>query len=70
MASPERTCVGCRVKAPKAELLRVVRLAGGEVAVDPTGFGAGTRGITFTGMWGAWRPRFGAGRSRERSGRA
>ncbi len=28
-------------KAPKAELLRVVRLAGGEVAVDPTGSAPG-----------------------------
>ena len=41
MASPERTCVGCRVKAPKAELLRVVRLAGGEAAVDPSGSAPG-----------------------------
>jgi uncharacterized protein len=41
MASPERTCVGCRVKAPKANLLRVVRPAGGGVAVDPSGSAPG-----------------------------
>jgi hypothetical protein len=41
MASPERTCVGCRVKAPKAELLRVVRLVGGEAAIDPSGSAPG-----------------------------
>ena len=34
---PERTCIGCRGKAPKAELVRVVRGPGGRVEVDPTG---------------------------------
>jgi predicted RNA-binding protein YlxR (DUF448 family) len=34
---PERTCVGCLAKAPKRTMARVVRSAGGEVAVDPTG---------------------------------
>ena len=33
---PERSCVGCRERAPKAELLRVVRSAGG-ARVDPLG---------------------------------
>ena len=41
MASPERTCVGCRVKAPKAELLRFVRQVGGEATVDPSGSAPG-----------------------------
>jgi len=33
---PERSCVGCRKRAPKAELLRVVRSAEG-ARVDPLG---------------------------------
>jgi uncharacterized protein len=33
---PERTCVGCRGKAAKPELLRLVRADGG-VRVDPQG---------------------------------
>ncbi len=33
---PDRTCVGCREKAPKRVLLRVARTAGG-VLVDPAG---------------------------------
>jgi uncharacterized protein len=32
----ERTCLGCRVKGPKAELLRVVRSPDG-VVPDPSG---------------------------------
>ena len=32
---PERTCVGCRGKAPKRELLRVARSRDGGVVVDP-----------------------------------
>lgn len=38
---PERTCVGCRVKAPKAELLRLVLGSDGLVRVDPSGAAAG-----------------------------
>jgi uncharacterized protein len=34
---PERTCVGCRVKRPKHDLLRLVRTGGGSVVVDPGG---------------------------------
>lgn len=34
---PERTCVACRVKRPKRELLRVVRTPEGTVVVDETG---------------------------------
>ncbi|HLA91919.1 MAG TPA: YlxR family protein [Actinomycetota bacterium] len=38
---PERTCVGCRGRAPKAELLRVYRSPDGSVVVDPGGYAAG-----------------------------
>ena len=34
---PRRTCVACRRTGSKRELVRVVRLAAGGVAVDPTG---------------------------------
>ncbi|MEX2203827.1 MAG: YlxR family protein [Actinomycetota bacterium] len=34
---PERTCVGCRGKAPKRSLLRLAVDSDGRVAVDPTG---------------------------------
>jgi len=38
---PERTCVGCRGRAPKAELLRLRRDPDGSVRVDPLGAGLG-----------------------------
>lgn len=38
---PERTCVGCRIKARKAELLRIVRGPGAIPLVDPTGTAPG-----------------------------
>lgn len=31
---PERTCIGCRAKAPRPQLLRLVLAASGELAVD------------------------------------
>jgi predicted RNA-binding protein YlxR (DUF448 family) len=34
---PVRTCVACRQEAGKGSLVRVVRSAGGAVAVDATG---------------------------------
>lgn len=34
---PMRTCVICRQKRPKRDLLRVVRTPEGEVVMDPTG---------------------------------
>lgn len=34
MAVPERTCVGCRARAPKPELIRLVDV-GGAVVPDP-----------------------------------
>jgi predicted RNA-binding protein YlxR (DUF448 family) len=37
---PERTCVGCRGRAPKASLLRFVAREG-HVAPDPTGSAPG-----------------------------
>jgi uncharacterized protein len=38
--APERTCVGCRERAPKAELLRVASTPAG-VLVDPLGTAPG-----------------------------
>lgn len=38
---PVRTCVACRQEAGKGDLVRLVRPAGGEVAVDVTGRAAG-----------------------------
>jgi len=38
---PERTCVGCREKAPRRELLRVARLPDGVVTVDAEGTAPG-----------------------------
>jgi predicted RNA-binding protein YlxR (DUF448 family) len=37
---PERSCVGCRQRAPKAELLRVARTPAG-VSADPRGTAPG-----------------------------
>ena len=38
---PQRTCVGCRMVAPKREMVRMVRTPEGSVEVDPTGKKAG-----------------------------
>jgi predicted RNA-binding protein YlxR (DUF448 family) len=38
---PQRTCVGCRSVDAKRQLVRVVRGAGGQVSVDPSGKAAG-----------------------------
>lgn len=38
---PVRTCVACRQEAVKAELMRLVRGADGEAALDPTGHAPG-----------------------------
>lgn len=40
-APAERTCVGCRRKATKRDLMRVVRVDEGRVAVDPSGSAPG-----------------------------
>jgi uncharacterized protein len=37
---PERSCVGCRERAPKADLLRIARTSEG-VRVDPMGSAPG-----------------------------
>ena len=34
---PERQCLGCNEHKPKAELMRVVRTAEGEIVIDFTG---------------------------------
>ncbi len=34
---PERQCMGCGERRPKAELIRVVRSPEGEISLDPTG---------------------------------
>jgi len=34
---PQRTCIACRSKRPKRELVRIVRTPTGDVAVDETG---------------------------------
>lgn len=34
---PERQCLGCNERRPKAELLRVVRSPAGEISLDFTG---------------------------------
>ena len=37
MSAPERTCVGCRRRRPRASLVRLVRARSGVVAVDRHG---------------------------------
>jgi predicted RNA-binding protein YlxR (DUF448 family) len=41
MASPERTCIGCRERASKVDLVRVARVRDGEVAIDLSGSAPG-----------------------------
>ncbi|MBI2919268.1 MAG: YlxR family protein [Chloroflexi bacterium] len=50
---PERTCIACRTKRPKVELVRVVRGATGSVHVDPAGKQPG-RGAYFCGAKQCW----------------
>jgi hypothetical protein len=40
-AEPERTCVGCRARVGKQDLLRVTRSPSGDVGVDPGGSAPG-----------------------------
>lgn len=51
---PQRTCVGCRTVQPKRQLVRLVRLADGSVAIDPTGKAAG-RGAYLHDRAECWR---------------
>ncbi len=37
MAEPVRMCAGCRERAPKKELIRIVRTPAGEIVADATG---------------------------------
>lgn len=57
---PERTCVACGSKKPKARLLRVARSPQGHVSVDPTGKAPG-RGAYVCGP-GCWETALGRGR--------
>ena len=34
---PERTCMGCNVKKPKKEFIRIVKSKTGEIDIDRTG---------------------------------
>ena len=34
---PERTCMGCNVKKPKKEFIRIVKTKDGEIDIDRTG---------------------------------
>ena len=40
-SEPIRTCLGCRRRRPKGEMLRLVRAANGSIRVDVTGPGRG-----------------------------
>ena len=50
---PQRTCVACRTRRPKRELVRIVRTPEGEVAVDKTGKRSG-RGSYLCPERGCW----------------
>jgi predicted RNA-binding protein YlxR (DUF448 family) len=52
-AEPQRTCVGCRGRAGKGELIRVVRRPDGGVEVDPRGREPG-RGAYLHPAPGCW----------------
>ena len=41
MAQPTRTCIGCRRRAAKSELVRIVRSPDEGVRLDPGGHAAG-----------------------------
>ena len=57
---PERTCVACGSKKPKAELVRVARSPQGKVSVDHTGKAPG-RGAYVCGP-DCWDTALGRGR--------
>jgi predicted RNA-binding protein YlxR (DUF448 family) len=58
---PQRTCIACRKTGGKRELVRLVRVAGGEVEADPTGKKAG-RGAYLCGTPGCWESALKTGR--------
>ena len=57
---PERTCVACGDKKPKAELVRIALSPEGRVAFDPTGKAPG-RGAYVCGP-GCWDTALGRGK--------
>lgn len=50
---PLRTCIACREKKPKRDLVRVVRTSDGHVLVDPSGKQAG-RGAYLCATASCW----------------
>jgi predicted RNA-binding protein YlxR (DUF448 family) len=50
---PQRTCIACGRVRPKRELVRLVRVSGGGVEVDPSGKRAG-RGAYLCPAAGCW----------------
>lgn len=50
---PQRTCLGCRKVKDKRELIRVVRVSGGDVEVDISGHKAG-RGAYLCPLGECW----------------
>ncbi len=34
---PQRTCIGCKCKKPKKEMIRIVRTTDGKIIIDETG---------------------------------
>ena len=47
---PLRSCIACRQKLPKRELIRIVRTPEGTLEIDPKGKRAG-RGAYFCRLW-------------------
>ena len=66
---PSERASGVAGRHRSGALLRVVRVRERRGGRRPVGVGAGTRGVRPPRTRAAWRPRCGAGRSRERSGR-
>ena len=50
---PLRSCIACRQRYPKRELIRVIRAADGTVEIDPTGKRPG-RGAYLCRNWQCW----------------
>jgi uncharacterized protein len=57
---PQRTCVGCRSVLAKRQLVRLVRTAGGNVEIDPTGKAPG-RGAYLHDRRDCWRKALASG---------